>query len=108
MPREIDNGSHFTNADRVLITKLDVKVERLISDMTELKNNYAQRLDRLELEKLAKNEADRLIAAATQELKDNVSTLQKIVYGCVAAILLGFIGVVIQDVLHKCVLNCTP
>lgn len=94
--------SDFSSADRERIIKMDVKVDRLITDVAELNRNYGNRISFLESNKLAKVEAEKLISEATKDtdlkaqlLVDKVSRLEKIVYGCVGTILLGFLGSVL-------------
>lgn len=97
-----ENGSHFSNADRERIIKMDVKVERLITDVADLKNNYSDRIVKLENNKVDKTDAEKMIATAVadvalraQVLEERTSLTNKIVYGCVGTILLGFIGAVL-------------
>lgn len=94
-----DNGSHFTNKDRELITKLDVKVERLISDVADLRNNYATRITNLEVGKADKIDVTRLIDESAKTIQEETELkydgVRKLVYGCVGAILLGFVGSII-------------
>jgi outer membrane murein-binding lipoprotein Lpp len=75
-----DNNSHFTNSDRVLITKLDVKVERLINDVAELRNNFATKEE---------------LSTISQEVDAIKNTNTWIVRLIIGAIILAVLGLVL-------------
>lgn len=92
--------------------KLDVKVERLIQDVKDLKDGFAARIAILETSKTDKVEAERVNTALNDlidktdaetrlDLSKDIALLQKIVYGGVSFILIGFVGSVLTLVFNK-------
>jgi len=60
----------FNQKERELLVKIDVKLERAINDINELKNNFAARVNSLETNMITKEEVRKLVESSDKTHDD--------------------------------------
>jgi HAMP domain-containing protein len=60
----------FNQKERELLVKIDVKLERAINDINELKNNFAARVNSLETNMITKDEVRTLVTSSDKTHDD--------------------------------------
>ncbi len=69
--------SHFTENDRRIIIESSVKLERVIADVKELKDNFASRVSALENQKVDKDTYDKFCKETTLLTEDHEKRLRR-------------------------------
>lgn len=84
MAKVSDINSHFSNKDREMIGKLNemaitsnVKLERVITDLRDLKDNFAGRISTVEIGKLDKVDAQSEFGKMRAEIIENGSNIKE-------------------------------
>ena len=91
----------FTRADRDLLIKVDTKLNIVCDSLNELKNNYAERLMRLESNKANENEVQAIYNTRTPQWDNfnaRIVNLEKWRAGIIATF--GLVGIVISLVIY--------
>lgn len=105
---EETNGTN----DHDLLIELRTEMRGMRKDITDLKDNIVRRVENLEGAKISKDDAEKMILdkvavlkeeteLKAQLLQDKITLLQRIVFGCVSVILLGFVGGLVTIVYNK-------
>lgn len=72
-----DKVNHLTASDHDLLMILHTKMDRALSDIKELSENFAGRLAVVEQNKLERSEAERMVAAAKAEAEKEHATIKE-------------------------------